>query len=124
MSAAAAAAASVAAPGSLLVTGIGELVTCAGSDGAAPVDDRTLPAEDRLGIRRGAAVLVEDGRVAWVGDAGRAPAADRRVDLGGRAVVPGFVDSHSPPVCRFDRRFFRSYSVNSSGLRPWRYMNL
>ena len=103
MSAAAAAAASVAAPGSLLVTGIGELVTCAGSDGAAPVDDRTLPAEDRLGIRRGAAVLVEDGRVAWVGDAGRAPAADRRVDLGGRAVVPDFVDSHSHHVFRGDR---------------------
>ena len=36
-----------------------------------------------LGIRRDAALVVEDGRVAWVGPAADAPAADRRLDAGG-----------------------------------------
>ncbi len=76
---------------STLVTGIGELVTC---------DDST---PDRLGTRSGAAVLVEDGIVAWLGDATAAPAADRRVDVGGRAVLPGFVDSHAHLVFAGDR---------------------
>ena len=50
-----------------------------------------------------AAVVVLDGRVAWVGPAVDAPPADRVVDLGGRAVVPGFVDSHSHLVYAGDR---------------------
>ena len=33
----------------------------------------------------------------------RAPAADRRIDLDGRAVIPGFVDSHSHLVFAGDR---------------------
>ena len=41
--------------------------------------------------------------MAWVGSAASAPAADRRVDVGGRAVVPGFVDSHSHLVFAGDR---------------------
>jgi imidazolonepropionase len=88
---------------SSVVTGIGQLVTGAGPDGATPVRDRGVPAATRLGVRRDAAVVVDDGRVAWVGDAARAPAADRRVDVGGRAVVPGFVDSHSHLVFAGDR---------------------
>ena len=47
--------------------------------------------------------VVADGLVAWVGPAADAPAADRVVDLGGRAVVPGFVDSHSHLVYAGDR---------------------
>ena len=35
--------------------------------------------------------------------AARAPAADRRIDVGGRAVVPGFVDSHTHLVFAGDR---------------------
>jgi imidazolonepropionase len=88
---------------SLLVTGIGQLVTCAGPGADLPVTDRDVPAAERLGVRADAALVVEDGRVAWVGDAGRAPHADRAVDLGGRAVVPGFVDSHSHLVFAGDR---------------------
>ena len=69
---------------STLVTGIGELVTNDGSLGPGP-----------LGTVADAALMVTDGVVAWVGTASAAPAADRRVHLGGRAVVPGFVDSHA-----------------------------
>ena len=91
------------ASGTVLVAGIGELVTCAGPDGSTPTDDLTTSAADRLGILRDAAVVVADGRVAWVGPAAAAPAADRAIDVGGRAVVPGFVDSHSHLVYAGDR---------------------
>jgi imidazolonepropionase len=76
---------------SVVVTNIGELVTCDG------------PPQDLLGARSDAAVVVEDGYAVWVGDAGQAPAADRQVDVGGRAVLPGFVDSHAHLVFAGDR---------------------
>jgi imidazolonepropionase len=41
--------------------------------------------------------------VAWVGPRSKAPPADALVDAGGRAVVPGFVDSHSHLVFAGDR---------------------
>ena len=75
---------------SAVVTGIGELVT--NDAGAGP-----------LGVLADAAVVVEDQRVAWVGPASVAPAADSRVDVGGRAVLPAFVDSHSHLVFAGDR---------------------
>jgi imidazolonepropionase len=56
-----------------------------------------------LGVLRDAAVVVEDGRVAWTGPAAAAPAADVAVDLEGRCVIPGFVDSHSHTVFAGDR---------------------
>jgi imidazolonepropionase len=76
-----------------LVTGIGELVTNdpAYGDGSA------------LGLVADAAVVVQDGVVVWVGAATDAPAADDRRDVGGRAVVPGFVDSHAHLVFAGDR---------------------
>jgi imidazolonepropionase len=76
---------------STLVTTIGELLTCDG------------PADDQLGLRRDAAVVVEDGYVVWLGPAAEAPAAVHRVDVEGRAVVPGFVDSHAHLVFAGDR---------------------
>lgn len=51
----------------------------------------------------GAAVIVEDSRIAWVGPAATAPDADTRVDLEGRCVLPGFVDSHAHLVFAGDR---------------------
>ncbi|HWM01978.1 MAG TPA: imidazolonepropionase, partial [Actinophytocola sp.] len=39
----------------------------------------------------------------WVGPASRAPDADSRVDLAGRAVLPGWVDSHTHLVFAGDR---------------------
>ena len=73
--------------GSVLITGIGELTTN----------------DDELGRPTDAAVVVAGERVAWVGAAGHAPAADRRVDVGGRAVLPGWVDSHTHLVFAGDR---------------------
>ncbi|RBO86502.1 imidazolonepropionase [Nocardia puris] len=74
------------------LTGIGVLVT----------NDPTV-GEGRLGIRRDAAVVFEDGVVAWVGNSADAPAADIAHDLDGRAVLPGFVESHSHLVFAGDR---------------------
>lgn len=51
-----------------------------------------------LGTIRDAALIAQDGRVAWVGEASAAPEADESVDLGGRAVLPGWVDSHTHMV--------------------------
>ncbi|GIG21615.1 imidazolonepropionase [Cellulomonas chitinilytica] len=74
-----------------LVTGIGELVTH---------DPRF---DGPLGLVPDAALVVEDGLVAWVGPAAAAPAADRATDVGGRAVLPGFVDPHTHLVFAGDR---------------------
>ncbi|HEX8495884.1 MAG TPA: imidazolonepropionase [Actinomycetales bacterium] len=78
---------------SVVVTGIGELVTC----------DPALGDGSRLGLLTSAAVVVDDGVVVWAGDAALAPPADVRVDVQGRAVVPGFVDSHAHLVFAGDR---------------------
>ncbi|WP_237195754.1 imidazolonepropionase [Rothia nasimurium] len=77
---------------SRLFTNIGSLVT----------NDPTL---DRgpLGVLENAAFVVEQGRITWVGAASQAPASDRCLDLGGRAVLPGFVESHSHLVFAGDR---------------------
>jgi imidazolonepropionase len=76
---------------SVLLTNIGELVT---NDPAH---------RGALGVVTGAAAVVEAGRIAWTGPAASAPAADVAVDLGGRCVIPGFVDSHSHTVFAGDR---------------------
>lgn len=75
------------APASLVVTGIGELVTW----------------EAERPVRRDAALVVQDGRVAWVGDTADAPAADHALDAAGATVMPGFVDSHTHLVFAGDR---------------------
>ncbi|MGI5187497.1 imidazolonepropionase [Promicromonospora sp. CA-289599] len=91
---------------SVLLTNIGELVTNdpehGGSRQARPTGAGFRGA-DGLGIVPGAAVVVDDGRIAWTGPAASAPAADVAVDLGGRCVIPGFVDSHSHTVFAGDR---------------------
>ncbi|GAB2494387.1 imidazolonepropionase [Streptosporangium sandarakinum] len=62
-----------------------------------------------------AALVVEDGRVAWIGTSGEAPAADERVDAGGRCVIPGFVDSHAHLVFAGDRT--AEFAARMSGER-------
>ncbi|WP_448721283.1 imidazolonepropionase [Microbacterium natoriense] len=74
-----------------LITNIGELTTNAAGS-ATPhhaVQD--------------AAVLMEDGLITWVGRADEAPGAEEIIDAEGRAVIPGFVDSHSHLVFGGDR---------------------
>jgi imidazolonepropionase len=70
---------------SVLIDNIGELVT---NDGE-PLRD--------------AAVVTDGDRVAWTGPRTQAPAADERIDAGGAAVLPGFVDSHAHLVFAGDR---------------------
>ncbi|MCK2032799.1 imidazolonepropionase [Microbacterium sp. KSW4-4] len=74
-----------------LISGIGELTTNVAAGG------------DPTGTLRDAAVLIDGARIAWVGTSAAAPAADEVVDAGGRAVIPGFVDSHSHLVFGGDR---------------------
>jgi len=79
---------------STLFANIGELVTC----------DPTVRDGDPLGLMHDAAVVSLDGRVAWVGrNSGPLPDCDRRVDVAGAAVVPGFVDSHAHLVFAGER---------------------
>lgn len=64
-------------------------------------------------LRTSAALVIEGDRIAWLGGAGAAPAADERVDLGGRAVIPGFVDSHAHLVFAGDRA--QEFSARMTG---------
>jgi imidazolonepropionase len=70
---------------STLITGISELVT---NDGTAGPPGGFVALTD-------AALVIDGDRVAWTGPASRAPAADAVVDVSGRAVLPGFADSHA-----------------------------
>ncbi|WP_336502448.1 imidazolonepropionase [Microbacterium paraoxydans] len=74
-----------------LITRIGELTTNVAAEG------------DPSGTLSDAAVLIDGERIAWVGPSAEAPAADEVVDARGRAVIPGFVDSHSHLVFAGDR---------------------
>ncbi|MFD5106126.1 imidazolonepropionase [Streptomyces cinereoruber] len=66
-------------------------------------NDPSLGDRSFLGLIQDAAVVVEGDRVVWVGESSKAPATDNRVDAAGRAVIPGFVDSHSHLVFAGDR---------------------
>jgi imidazolonepropionase len=90
---------------STLLTGVGELVTC----------DASLGDESGLGLLHDAALVIEGERVAWVGTASSAPNADERVDVDGRAVVPGFVDSHTHLVFAGERS--AEYAARMAGER-------
>jgi len=83
---------------SALITNIGELVTNAPGDDGSGQDGPG----DYLAASS-AALVVSDGLVAWTGPAARAPAADEVIDAGGRAVLPGFVDSHAHLVFAGER---------------------
>ena len=74
--------------GSVLIDRVGELTT----------ND-----EDADGVLRDVAIVFDGGTVAWVGPSGSAPAADEHVDAAGRAVLPGWVDSHTHLVFAGDR---------------------
>jgi imidazolonepropionase len=83
---------------STLITNIGELVT-----NALPEAAGTAGATPAFAALQDAALVLDGGRVAWTGPAAGAPAADELVDAGGRAVLPGFVDSHAHLVFAGER---------------------
>ena len=72
---------------STLITNIAELMT-------QDADHRVLP---------DAAVVIEGERISWLGPAADAPAADEAVDAGSRALLPGWVDSHTHLIFAGDR---------------------
>jgi len=81
-------------PDLLLITGCAQLLTLRG-----PVPRRGRALTDP-GLIPNGALLVRDGRIAAVGPRWRIerlPEARRaeKLDLGGRVVLPGFVDSHT-----------------------------
>ncbi|ATZ26354.1 imidazolonepropionase [Streptomyces lavendulae] len=76
-----------------LITNIGSLVT----------NDPALGDGSPLGLIENAALVIDGDTIAWVGEAAAAPAADTVFDANGRAVIPGFVDSHSHLVFAGDR---------------------
>lgn len=71
---------------STLFTGISELHT---------VSER--------GVITNGAVITHNGTIQWVGAAKEAPAADQEIDCEGRAVLPGWVDSHTHMIFAGDR---------------------
>ncbi len=78
----------------LLITGCSEIVTVAGE---APRRGKAL---GEIGILRDAAVLVREERITAIGPRNhieKLSAARRggKLDLGGRVLLPGFVDSHT-----------------------------
>jgi imidazolonepropionase len=63
----------------------------------------TSPETGELELIENAALVIDAGVVAWVGSSESAPAADEFVDVAGRTVIPGFVDSHAHLVFAGDR---------------------
>ena len=76
----------------ILYTGISSLVT----------NNPELEA-GLLGELTDAAFIEQDGQIVWVGESKNAPDADTEVNLEGKSVIPGFVDSHAHLVFAGDR---------------------
>ena len=80
-----------------MITNVGELVT------NAPREAVSVSSPGPFDVIADAAIVLDAGLVAWTGPAAQAPAADQVVDAGGRAVLPGFVDSHAHLVFAGER---------------------
>jgi len=77
---------------SVAITRVGQLIT---NDPAV--------GDGKLGILTDAAIVLEDGLVAWVGPSRLVPNADESYSADGRALIPGFVDSHAHLMFAGDR---------------------
>ena len=77
---------------SVAVTNIGSLIT----------NDHELEV-GLLGELQNAAFVIEDGIISWVGNSGSVPETDEQIDVQGRTIVPGFVDSHAHLMFAGDR---------------------
>jgi imidazolonepropionase len=92
----------------LLVTGISQLATPLG---AGPKHGAAMSSVE---VIEEAAIAIADGRFVWVGSgADWTGEAAAKVDLGGRAVVPGLVDPHTHAVWVGDR--LRDFDARTSG---------
>jgi imidazolonepropionase len=92
---------------SLTLTGIGRLVTCDPEHGRGS-----------LGMIEQAALVIDEGRVVYAGTLSAAPAGTGTgVDVGGRCVMPGFVDSHTHLIFAGDRA--EEFALRMAG-RPYR----
>lgn len=87
---------------SVAITDIGSLVT---NDDALELG--------LLGELKDAAVVIEEGLIAWVGSKNSVPSADRSISAKGRTVLPGFVDSHAHLMFAGDRA--AEFSARMSG---------
>ena len=87
---------------SVAITDIGSLVT----------NDSDL-GDGTLGIRTNAAIVVVDGKIAWIGDSKSVGVTDNRISVAGKTVIPGFVDSHAHLVFAGDRS--EEFSARMSG---------
>ena len=77
---------------SFTLTNISQLVT-----------NNSAIGEGQLGVISNAAITVTDGIVSWVGQASDADSSVPQTDVGGRSLIPGFVDSHSHIIFAGDR---------------------
>ena len=67
---------------------------------------RAGAAQAELGLREGLSVVMEDGRITWVGPEADRPATPGALELDcrGRAILPALVDSHTHLVWGGDRK--------------------
>ncbi|MFF0548547.1 imidazolonepropionase [Streptomyces sp. NPDC004311] len=87
--------------------------TCITHIGSLVTNDPAVGDGSPLGLIENAAVVIDGDRIAWVGPTAQAPAADESFDAQGRAVIPGFVDSHSHLVFAGDRT--QEFNARMSG---------
>jgi imidazolonepropionase len=69
---------------SIAITNIGSLVT----------NDQSLGL-GILGELTNAALVIENEKIVWVGNSSSVPVTDQQIHAEGKAVIPGFVDSHA-----------------------------
>jgi imidazolonepropionase len=69
---------------SISITNIGSLVT----------NDQGL-GSGILGELTNAALVIDNEKIVWVGNTNQVPTTDQQIDVEGKAVIPGFVDSHA-----------------------------
>jgi imidazolonepropionase len=75
----------------VLIKGVSSLVTNDSRHDGTP-----------LGLVNDGAILLNDGKIAWVGETSSAP-SQQVIDLQGHALIPGFVDSHTHLIFAGDR---------------------
>ena len=98
----------------LILTDIGELVTMAGSSGL-----RRGEASKELSIIKNGALASNKGKIVWTGrsrnlkDSVELLSDSLEIDIAGKVVTPGFVDSHTHPLYAGTRQV--EFAMRASG---------